>query len=65
MEYKSVDINNWNRQRTYTFYKDFDDPYFNVTVNVDITDFFMKCKSKRLSIYSNVLYAIMKAVKWC
>jgi len=61
-DFKPVDIINWNRRPTYDFYKNFDDPYFNVTVNVEITEFLKTCKSQKLSTFSNILFVIMKAV---
>ena len=34
---KKIDIENWNRKQQYFFFKDFDDPYFNICTEIDVT----------------------------
>lgn len=34
--YKEIDIQDWERKSQYNFFKSFDDPFFNITSNVDI-----------------------------
>lgn len=36
--YQPVDIENWARKSTYDFFRDFEDPFFNFTANVDVTE---------------------------
>lgn len=48
--YKIFDIENWNRKETYFHFKDFDFPFFNVCLNIDITNVYKKCKTEKHSI---------------
>ena len=34
---KRIDIDQWNRKQQYIFFKDFDDPYFNICTEIDVT----------------------------
>lgn len=54
--YKVVDIENWKRKDAYLFFKDFDDPFFNVSVNVDITNLYRKCKQENTPFTLAMLY---------
>lgn len=36
-EYIEIDLSTWPRRSTFEFFKDFEDPYFNITANVDVT----------------------------
>lgn len=33
-----VDIDNWNRRENYLFFRDFANPYYSVTSQVDVTE---------------------------
>ena len=54
--YHIIDIENWKRKAAFLFFKDFDDPFFNVSVNVDVTNLYEKCKSEKLSFTLSMLY---------
>lgn len=51
-----VDIKNWPRKTTYEFFKDYEDPFFNFTGNLDVTSVYRFCKSNGLSFALTALY---------
>ncbi len=56
---KLVDIENWNRKTIYEYFKDFPDPFFNLTANLDVTRLYRFCKEKNLSFsLANLFYAL-------
>ena len=59
---KELDIENWNRKQHYHFFNQFDDPYFAVTVDFDVTNTFKYSKNKDISFFALYLHACMKAI---
>lgn len=56
---KLVDIENWNRKVIYEYFKDFQDPFFNLTANLDVTGLYHFCKEKDLSFsLANIFYCL-------
>ena len=45
---KILDIENWNRKEHFLFFKNFDDPFFGVTADVDFTDTYRKAKEDKV-----------------
>lgn len=58
---KKFDLNSWNRKTQFEFFKKFDDPFFGVTCNVDVTNLYQYCKNNKLSFSLAVLYFSMKS----
>ncbi len=59
---KPVDLENWNRKTIYEYFKDYTDPFFNLTVNLDVTRLYHFCKEKDLSFsLANLFYALQTA----
>ncbi|MGI9056703.1 MAG: CatA-like O-acetyltransferase [Pyrinomonadaceae bacterium] len=59
---KYVDIEKWNRKTTYEFFKDYDDPFFNITANLDVTALSDFCKQNALSLsLANLFYSLQTA----
>jgi len=59
---KLVDIENWNRKTIYEYFKDFPDPFFNLTANLDVTRLYRFCKEKKLSFsLANLFYSLETA----
>ena len=54
--YTELDIENWPRKTTYEFFKDYEDPFFNFTANVDVTLVYRFCKEHDLSFSLTALY---------
>lgn len=60
--FKELDIENWNRKTTYEFFKDYDDPFFNITANLDVTALYDFCKQNKLSFsLVNLFYSLQTA----
>jgi chloramphenicol O-acetyltransferase type A len=57
-----IDVENWNRKTTYQFFRNFEDPFFNITANIDATNLYSFCKEKGLSIALASLFFSLKAV---
>ncbi len=58
--YKEIDIENWNRRSTYEFFKDYDDPFFNMTANLDVTELYKFSKERGLSYSLTSLFCSQK-----
>ncbi len=59
---KDVDVENWNRKNTFEFFKNFEDPFFNITANLDVTALYRFCKEKNLSFaLANLFYSLAAA----
>jgi chloramphenicol O-acetyltransferase type A len=54
--YAILDIEKWSRRTTYEFFKDYEDPFFNFTANIDVTLLYRFCKSNGLSFSLAALY---------
>lgn len=59
--FSELDVNNWPRRSTYEFFKDYADPFFNFTANVDITRLYAFAKANDLSVSLSALYNVMVA----
>lgn len=47
--YKTLDTTTWKRREVFHFFRKFDDPFFNVSANVDVTELYDFCKKNKLS----------------
>ena len=54
--YIELDKANWPRKGTYEFFKDYDDPFFNFTANVDVSSLRSFCKKNDLAFSLTALY---------
>jgi chloramphenicol O-acetyltransferase type A len=56
---KFVDVETWNRKTIYEYFKDFPDPFFNLTANLDVTELYLFCKENHLSFsLANLFYSL-------
>ena len=53
---KEFDINSWNRKSQYDFFKTYDDPFFNLTTELDVTNLYGFCKKNHLSFFLACLH---------
>lgn len=60
---KYLDIENWNRKENFNFFKDFSDPYFGITVDVDVTQAFAHAKKTKTPFFVLYLHACMRAIQ--
>jgi len=54
--YKSVNLEEWNRKDTYLFFKDYEDPFFNLCTEVDVNQLYNFCKRESLSFFLTSLH---------
>jgi len=59
---QELDIENWNRKEHFHFFSQFDDPYFAVTVDFDVTNVLNYSKKHQISFFALYLHACMKAI---
>lgn len=60
--FTEVDINTWPRKATYEFFKDYEDPFFNFSANVDVSALYQFCKANGLSYALSALFCSQMAV---
>jgi len=61
--YKIIDIEKWNRKDHFHFFKDFDDPFFNVTANVDVTQLLKKSRQEKFSFFLASVHCAQVAIQ--
>ncbi len=59
---KYLDIDSWNRKQHYQHFKSLEDPFFSVTVNVDVTNTIKLSKEKKASFFAMYLHACLVAL---
>lgn len=59
---KYLDIESWNRKQHFYHFKNLKNPFFAVTVNLDVTQTYLHCKKTNQSFFVNYLYACLKAL---
>jgi chloramphenicol O-acetyltransferase type A len=59
---KEFDVENWNRNVQYKLFKTYEDPFFNITANLDVTNLYRYCKQHNLSFSLACLYVAIKSV---
>lgn len=59
--FTEVDIDIWPRKTTYEFFKNYDDPFFNFTAPVDVTNLYQFCKQNNLAFSLSALFCSQTA----
>lgn len=62
---KKFDIHSWNRKEQFEFFKDYEDPFFNISLNLDIIRLHSFCKKNNLSVILSLYYFAMKGAESC
>jgi chloramphenicol O-acetyltransferase type A len=57
-----LDLNNWNRKEHFLFFKQMQEPFFGVTVNIDCTKAYATSKKLGTSFFIYYLYKTLMAV---
>lgn len=57
-----LDISNWKRRKHYNFFKDFDNPFYNICTNVIVTELLNYCREKNISFFMASLFLSIKSV---
>ncbi len=59
---EKIDIRNWSRKEIYLFFKDYEEPYYGITMDLECTGAYVFAKSKNISFLLYYLYLTLKAV---
>jgi chloramphenicol O-acetyltransferase type A len=59
--FSEVDMDKWPRRSTYAFFGDYDDPFFNLTANVDVTRLYGFSKQHAIAFSLAALYCSQSA----
>jgi len=54
--FREVDIAGWERRTTYEFFRDYNDPYFNIAACLDTTELYRFCKANGLAFSLAALF---------
>ncbi len=57
---KFIDLKNWKRKEHFTFFYRMDYPQFNICMDLDVSNFLAFTKSKQISFYYSMIYAVTK-----
>ncbi len=57
-----IDIATWKRKEHFQFFKDYQEPFFGVTANVDCTKAYSYAKANKLSFFLYYMYQSLAAV---
>lgn len=63
MNYKKIDRSTWKRLPQYEFFKTFEQPFFNVTANIQVTKLYQHCKAKDLPYFYTMLHTLLKTLQ--
>ncbi|MBS1549241.1 MAG: chloramphenicol acetyltransferase [Bacteroidetes bacterium] len=56
-----INIDQWNRKEHFLFFSKFTEPFFGVTVKIDVTNAYYKAKENGISFFLHYLYCALKA----
>lgn len=59
---KKIDVSRWKRREIFSFFKDYEEPYYGITVELDCTGAYEFAKEKGISFFLYYLYLTLKAV---
>lgn len=59
--YREIDIDSWERKATFEFFKGYNDPFFNIAANVDVSRLYSFCKTRSLPFSIAALYCSIAA----
>lgn len=54
--YREIDLDSWERRSTFEFFKDYEDPFFNITANLKVSNLYRFCKSESIPFSLAFLY---------
>jgi len=60
--YKTLDLTTCHRKSTYDFFSTFEEPFFNISANVDVTNLYQRCKAEGNSFFLASLHASQAVV---
>lgn len=60
---KTIDLQTWNRKEIYEFFSSFEEPYFGITAEMDVTKMYLRAKTNEQSIFQTYLHDCLTAVQ--
>lgn len=57
-----IDIQTWKRKNHYLYFKDFSNPNYTISANLDITKLYQYVKLNQQSFFASMLYYVMNAI---
>jgi chloramphenicol O-acetyltransferase type A len=57
MKFQQLNLNTWPRLKQYEFFKQYENPFFNICSTLDVTELVNKVKHNHLSFSTSILYA--------
>lgn len=61
-EKEKIDLEKWNRKELYLFFREFAEPFYGMTVELDVTKRYRFCKESNESFFIHSLFIILKAI---
>jgi len=58
----NFDVENWNRKQQFEFFKNYEDPFFNITANLEVTNLYDFCKQNELSFSLACIFVAIKHI---
>ena len=58
--FKAIDVENWERKSTFDLFKDYEDPFFNITAMIDATSLYLFCKQNDVPFSLGVLFCSLE-----
>ncbi len=58
--YKEINPDTWKRKALFEFFKGFDDPFFNISSNLDVTQLYLFCKKYKQSFFLSNLFCALE-----
>ena len=59
---RKIDVKNWDRREIYHFFRDFNEPYYGISTDLECTGAYAYAKSRGISFFLYYLYLVLKAV---
>ena len=59
---KEIDINNWDRQRAFNFFKSFSNSTYSCNAQIDVTKLLEHTKRTKESFFIDFLYIVLKGL---
>ena len=59
---KLIDVDSWERKELFNFFKDFDEPYYGISTDLECSGAYRYAKSRGISFFLYYLYLVLKAV---
>jgi chloramphenicol O-acetyltransferase type A len=59
---RKIDIRRWSRKEIFRFFKDYEEPYYGITMDLDCTGAYQFAREKGISFFLYYLYLTLKAV---